>query len=361
MFKKHLSILDLFSKKIKTFKMSAFGNDFILFDINDKIIKNYNIEEIFDFIKLNAIKISNREFGIGCDQIIILSDINLITKEKIKNNNIDSFIIFLNSDGSISGACGNGTRCAVAYLAKKLNKNKINLQTLDRVLQSSLVLEQNSSNNPEVKVDMGQVLTQDFQIPISTKYNINQAKDFVSNLIKNSLDVQNYSHDNIFFGNVGNPHCVIDITDINFNNEKLIDIYQKSLESLDNKSNLFTDLLNKFILIGKTIENTLDYFPNRINVEFVQKINNDLAFLIVWERGSGITFSCGTGASATGYYLINKYKTGNTIKIATMGTILHRKICGATDISPLTISIENNSVIMQGGYSFVCEIVNFKY
>ena len=92
---------------IKAYKMDGLGNDFVIIDQRDKII---------EFSKEEIVKICDRKF-IGCDQLIVIK----------KNKELDASLEFFNSDGSTSGACGNGTRC-VAYLLSKQN-NKKNLQS----------------------------------------------------------------------------------------------------------------------------------------------------------------------------------------------------------------------------------------
>ena len=84
---------------IKAYKMDGLGNDFVIIDQRDKII---------EFSKEEIIKICDRKF-IGCDQLIVIK----------KNKELDASLEFFNSDGSISGACGNGTRCAAYLLSKE--------------------------------------------------------------------------------------------------------------------------------------------------------------------------------------------------------------------------------------------------
>ena len=94
---------------IKAFKMDGLGNDFVIIDQ-----RNNNI----NFSKDQIIKICDRNY-IGCDQLILIK----------KNRKIDAGLEFYNSDGSVSGACGNGTRCVADLLAKENNKKEIILWT----------------------------------------------------------------------------------------------------------------------------------------------------------------------------------------------------------------------------------------
>ena len=95
---------------IKAYKMDGLGNDFVIID---QRIKN------IDLSKDQIVKICNRNF-IGCDQLIIIK----------KNPELDAKLEFYNSDGSTSGACGNGTRCVANFLSKEKNQKKLQFQLL---------------------------------------------------------------------------------------------------------------------------------------------------------------------------------------------------------------------------------------
>ena len=106
---------------IKAFKMDGLGNDFVIID-NRQTITNLTKEQI--------IKICDRKF-IGCDQLILIK----------KNDISDASLEFYNSDGGMSGACGNGTRCIADLLGKENNKKEIVLTTLSGKLKSNIVGE----------------------------------------------------------------------------------------------------------------------------------------------------------------------------------------------------------------------------
>ena len=128
---------------IKAYKMDGLGNDFVIIDQRNNTLK---------LSKDEIIKICDRKF-IGCDQLIIIK----------KNKEVDASLEFFNSDGSVSEACGNGTRC-VAYLLYKENNNKeITVSTSSSILKSKIL------NNNLVETDIGIPKIQWNEIPINEK------------------------------------------------------------------------------------------------------------------------------------------------------------------------------------------------
>ena len=170
---------------IKAYKMDGLGNDFVIIDQRTK-----NIE----FSKKQIIKICDRNF-IGCDQLIIIK----------KNRELDAGLEFYNSDGSTSGACGNGTRC-VAYLLSKENNNKeITVWTASGIIKSNILkdnLVKSQIGVPKIKWN---------EIPISVNKN-------TKNLGIKITDENNNEHIGGIAINVGNPHVIffVEIID-NFN------------------------------------------------------------------------------------------------------------------------------------------------
>ena len=161
--------------EFKAFKMDGLGNDFVIIDQ-----RHNHIELTNDQIK----KICNRNF-IGCDQLIFIK----------KNEKIDADMEFYNSDGSVSGACGNGTRCVAYLLSKEMNKNKIVLGTKSGNLESRIL------DKKLVETKIGLAKTNWNEIPLLEELNtINLNYKIVDN------------NNNEYFGgtavNVGNPHVV---------------------------------------------------------------------------------------------------------------------------------------------------------
>ena len=226
--------------EFKAFKMDGLGNDFVIIDQR---------HDHFELTNNQIKKICSRNF-IGCDQLIIVK----------KNEKIDADIEFYNSDGSVSGACGNGTRCVAYLLSKEINKNKIILGTKSGNLESKILDEK------LVETKIGPAKTNWDEIPLIKKID-------TSNLNYKIIDKNNKEYFGGIAVNVGNPHVIFFINNIeNFNLEK----------------------------IGPEIEND-KLFPEKCNITLAKIISEDHIKVRVWERGAGLTKACGTAACATAY------------------------------------------------------------
>jgi len=223
---------------IKAFKMDGLGNDFVIID--------QRIENI-ELSKDQIIKICNRNF-IGCDQLIIIK----------KNPKLDAELEFYNSDGSLSGSCGNGTRCVADFLSKENNQKKITVGTSSGILKSNIL------GNNLVETEIGIPKTNWNEIPLSKNLD-------TKNLNIKILSKNNTEHIGGTAVNVGNPHIVF---------------FVKEIENFDLKK------------IGPEIENH-KLFPEKCNVTLAKVINKNLIKVRVWERGSGLTKACGTAACAS--------------------------------------------------------------
>ena len=225
---------------IKAFKMDGLGNDFVIIDNRQKIT-NLNKEQI--------IKICDRSF-IGCDQLILIEN----------DNSADAYLKFFNSDGGESGACGNGTRCIANFISKETNNKTIILKTFSGLLKSEIL------GNKIVTTEIGKAKTEWSEIPLSEKLD-------TKNLNIKILDKNNKEHIGGTAVNVGNPHIIFFVNELNdFNIKK----------------------------IGPEIENHF-IFPEKCNVTIAQVINKGLIKIKVWERGAGLTKACGTAACATAF------------------------------------------------------------
>ena len=226
--------------EFKAFKMDGLGNDFVIIDQR---------HDQFGLTKDQIKKICDRNF-IGCDQLIFIK----------KNGKIDASVEFYNSDGSASGACGNGTRCVAYLLSKEMNKNKIILGTKSGNLESKILGEK------LVETKIGSAKTNWGEIPLLKELD-------TSNLNYKIIDKNNKEHFGGTAVNVGNPHIIFFINNIeDFNLEK----------------------------IGPEIEND-KLFPEKCNVTLAKIINENHIKAKVWERGAGLTKACGTAACATAY------------------------------------------------------------
>jgi len=266
---------------IKGFKMDGLGNDFVIIDQRNNSI-NLSKDQI--------IKICDRNY-IGCDQLILIK----------KNRKIDAGLEFYNSDGSVTGACGNGTRCVANLLSKENNKKEITVWTSSGSLKSNIL------DNNLVETEIGIPKTNWDEIPLSKNLD-------TKNLNIKIIDKSSKEHVGGTAINVGNPHIVFFVNDI---------------ESFDLKK------------IGPEIENH-KFFPEKCNVTLAKIINQNLIKVKVWERGAGLTKACGTAACATAVASnINKL-TETEIEFA---------------LGKLSIFIdEKNSVHMKGPVSDIKDI-----
>ena len=268
---------------IKAFKMDGLGNDFVIIDQRTNVQK-LNKDQI--------IKICDRNF-IGCDQLI------LIKKDKDKNLILE----FYNSDGSISGACGNGTRCVADLLSKESNQKEITVHTSSGVLKSKIL------ENNVVETEIGIPKTNWNEIPLAKEIDTKNLKIEIS-------DKNKKKHIGGTAVNVGNPHVVFFVNDIG---------------NFDLKS------------IGPEIEN-YDLFPEKCNVTLAKVINNNLIKVKVWERGAGLTKACGTAACATAV-------AGNLLNLTDKAVDIE------FELGKLTISIDaKNSIHMKGPVSNIKDI-----
>lgn len=200
-----------------------------------------------------SIKYSDRHKGIGSDGLV------LILPSEVADFRMQMF----NADGSEAEMCGNASRCIGKYVYDKglTNKTEIQLETLSGVKNLKLYL--NDSNKVDkVTVDMGEPILEAKQIPVTFEK---------SPVIRQHADFDNGLEYDLTCVSMGNPHVVIFT-------EKVLEL----------------DLSR----IGPIIEHS-KYFPNRTNTEFVEKISSNRLRMRVWERGSGETMACGTGACAT--------------------------------------------------------------
>ena len=230
--------------KIPFVKMHGIGNDYIYINCLQQTLENP--EQL-------AIAWSNRHTGIGSDGLVLI----------LSSDSCDFRMRMFNADGSESEMCGNASRCIGKYVYDKglTNKTTLTLETLAgvKVLQLFIGADQKVE---KVTVDMGEPILDAALIPVTSDKNrvINEPLAFNSEIQYNITTVS-----------MGNPHAVIFTTDI-----------------------LQLDLPK----IGPVIENAT-IFPRRTNTEFIEVLTNNHVKMRVWERGSGETMACGTGACAS--------------------------------------------------------------
>lgn len=272
---------------IKFTKMEGLGNDYVYMDaINQKI---ENRSELARFV-------SNRNFGIGSDGLI------LIEKSEVADFKMTMF----NSDGSQAEMCGNGIRCVAKFVYDKRMTDKTTLKI--ETLAGIKILELNVENGKvkTVRVDMGEPILEAEKIPV-----ISTEKP-VRNLILKAQDKE-FSFTCV---SMGNPHAITIVDDT---------------ESFDVKK------------YGEELE-VNKAFPRRTNVEFVQIVDKNTIKMRVWERGAGETLACGTGACATAVACNLNGLTDREVTIKLLGGDLK-----------IEWNAENNHVYMTGPATTVFE------
>lgn len=269
-------------------KMHGIGNDYIYINCMDGIN--------FDPVQA-SIKLSDRHFGVGSDGIILICP----------SDCADFKMRMFNADGSEGKMCGNGIRCFSKYVYAKglTDKTELKIETLSGIKTTWLKVE--NGEVAAVRVNMGSPILNPAQIPV---------KFDGESMINQPIEVDGKVW-NVTSVSMGNPHCVTYVDDVD-----CIDLEK----------------------IGPKFENH-EIFPDRVNTEFVKPVNSDTVQMRVWERGSGETWACGTGACAVAASsILNGVVSGNTV---------HVKLRGGD----LTIewNREENAIYMTGPAEFVFE------
>jgi diaminopimelate epimerase len=232
-------------------KMHGAGNDFVVLDGRARKL---------GFSPAQAKWIADRRIGVGCDQIIIIE------------NDIEgaaAFMRILNADGSEAGACGNATRCVAALLAEESGARRIAIRTISGLLEAEI------QGPGLVEVDMGEPGLQWDQIPL------NAPTDTLH------LRIAMGPVEDPAACSMGNPHATFFVDDLT----------HLPIET-----------------IGPVLERHKS-FPERANIGFARIEAPDRIRLRVWERGSGLTLACGSGACAA---LVNAHRRGLARNQATL-------------------------------------------
>lgn len=243
-------------------KMQGLGNDYVYVNCFKEKIENPS--EM-------AVKVSDRHFGIGSDGLI------LIKPSEVADFEMEMY----NADGSRGEMCGNGIRCVAKYVYDYglTDKTSISVETLGGIKYLDLTVEHGKVTL--VKVDMGTPILKPELIPIVAK-----GETVIDEPIM--VGGKEYHMTGV---SMGNPHAVIYVDDV---------------KGLD---------LEK---IGPKFENH-ERFPKRINTEFVHCIDRQTVEMRVWERGSGETLACGTGACAVAVSSILNNLTDTQVTVKLLG------------------------------------------
>jgi diaminopimelate epimerase len=244
--------------KLKFTKMHGLGNDFVLIDgVNQSV--QLSLEQLC--------LLADRHFGVGCDQILLV--------EKAKGNADFRYRIF-NADGNEVEQCGNGARCFVRYVHDQgmTQKNEIRVETIGGLIIPKL------ESNGEVTVNMGTPKFEPQEIPFLAE----------KRMLTYPLDIDDKQVEFSILS-MGNPHAVQIVEDVN---------------------------LAPVLVEGALIERH-PRFPQHVNAGYMQVVNRNHINLRVYERGTGETLACGTGACAAVVTGITRGLLGSTVKVSTLG------------------------------------------
>ena len=244
-------------------KMQGIGNDFVVLDARPG-----GAAAGFDLTPDLARHIADRHFGIGCDQILIIAP----------SQDADITMHIMNSDGSMAAACGNGSRCVADLVMAETDASTITMATKGGIIKAW-------REGDLVSIDMGLAKCDWADIPLSHE------TDTLA------IDYGAIDYGAIHLGqddlppaigvNMGNPHAVHIVDDV---------------EAID------------LAKIGPVLEHH-PIFPDRANIEFISKIADNHIRMRVWERGSGITIACGTGACAAAVAAARSGLTGRQVQV----------------------------------------------
>lgn len=249
---------------MKFTKMHGAGNDYIYVNCFEENVENPSEA---------AIKVSDRHFGIGSDGLVLIKP----------SDKGDFFMDMYNADGSRGKMCGNASRCVAKYVYDNgmTEKDEIALETLSGIKYIKIFTD--GKKAVAAQVNMGSPELEAKKIPVIFDK---------ENVINEKIDVDGNSYA-VTCVSMGNPHCVTFVE-----NTDEIEIEK----------------------IGPKFENH-PIFPDRVNTEFVQTVDANTIKMRVWERGSGETLACGTGACASvAACIVNGYfKKDEDIKVILLG------------------------------------------
>ncbi len=259
-------LTDRLEDNMKFTKMEGLGNDYVYVNC---------FKETVEDPKRVAIKVSDRHFGIGSDGLIL-----------IKPSEVADFCMDMyNADGSQSEMCGNGIRCVAKYVYDYglTDKTSISVETLAGIKYLDLQIEDGKA--VQITVNMGQPELIAKNVPV---------KSDKEKVIDEPIVVGGKEY-RMTCVSMGNPHCIVFVDDTaNFPLEEVGPLFESH-----------------------------EVFPNRVNVEFVQVLDEKTLNMRVWERGSGETLACGTGTCATVVASCLNGHTGDDVTVHLLGGDLH--------------------------------------
>ena len=273
---------------MKFTKMQGCGNDYIYVNCFE--------ETVNDPSKV-SIKVSDRHFGIGSDGLIMI----------MPSEVADFRMRMINADGSEGKMCGNGIRCVGKYVYDNglTDKTDISVETLSGIKYLNFTVEDGKVKS--VRVDMGAPIIEAKLVPAVSPSNSERIID--EKILVNGKEY------NATCVSMGNPHCIIYVEDTkSINLEEIGPYFEKHT-----------------------------MFPEKVNTEFIKVISRSEVDMRVWERGSGETFACGTGACASVVASVLNGLTDNKVLVHLLG--------GDLGIEYDTLK---NTVFMTGPAEIVC-------
>lgn len=252
-------------KEMRFTKMEGLGNDYIYVDCMAG-------EPASDWENL-SIRMSDRHFGVGADGII------LIMPSKVADFRMRMF----NADGSEGKMCGNGSRCVAKYVYDNglTRKTEVTLETLAGIKVLKMHLGADGKVDT-VTVDMGEPILTAAEVP---------ALSASERMVEETLPTAKHGDFAVTAVSMGNPHGVI-----------------------------FVDEITDELVLGAGPElERHSAFPDRANIEFVKVIDGETVQMRVWERGSGETLACGTGACATAVAAALTGRTNRKVTVKLIG------------------------------------------
>jgi len=259
-------------------KMHGLGNDFVILDWRNDPDRRVPAAA--------AQRLADRRLGIGCDQILVIRP----------SQEADIRMDILNQDGSLSGACGNGTRCVADLVMAETGADRISIVTDGGMLSAWRAADD------QISVDMGPVFTGWQDVPLAESMDTLHVPLGVAGL----PDAVCHA--------LGNPHAVV---------------FVENAEGLD------------LARLGPQVEQS-SLFPDRVNLSVLSRRDDGSFRMRVWERGVGITMACGSGACASGVAIARRGLGGDVNKIVMDG--------GAVTIA---WQRDNGHVVMTGPVAYV--------
>lgn len=255
---------------MKFTKMEGCGNDYIYVDGAREVIP---MEQKSELVK----RLSDRHFGIGGDGVIFINPSNVADFE----------MEMYNMDGSRSEMCGNGIRCVGKYVYDKglTQKTSISVVSCGKIKYLQLNVDTATGKVATVKVNMGAPILEAEEVPVISKNR---------QVVDEAIDVAGRTY-KMTCVSMGNPHAVVFV-------DKMVD----------------DETLQK---VGPLFEHH-ERFPRRTNVEFVEIIDRAHVKMRVWERGTGETLACGTGACAVAVACVWNGLTDTRVTVELLGGTL---------------------------------------